>query len=329
MDREEEVGLLVVGDRGAVVERDEQVGVARQHRAAGEHPGQRGRDALRDLERGVLLLQAARADRAGLRAAVARDRSTIVSGGRPPRPRAAADSIGASRGGRARRPTSIDDAVGRRSADRSGPRALGSRNSIVAVSPAKRTAETSGSSYLLLGKGRIELRVRRSVPGSSSRRAVVEVSPRPRTAAARPASSARRGRPRPRSRRAAARRPSASRSAWRRPTLPAAPASGKRIFSKKSRGSVEGAGARGARGRRSARCAGRPAPGPCPGRAGSGGRGPSASARRCPRPPPPRSRGRGPRRRRRTPCRRSCRWGATRPSRGSSRAPRLRRQAPR
>ena len=43
MDREEEVGLLVVGDRRPVVERDHAVGVARQDDAAGEQ--RRGRVA--------------------------------------------------------------------------------------------------------------------------------------------------------------------------------------------------------------------------------------------------------------------------------------------
>src|SRR4030095_3158874 len=62
VDRQEEVGLLVVCDRGTVVQRNEQVRVARQDGAAGQYAGERGRDAFGDLQGGVFLLQAARSD---------------------------------------------------------------------------------------------------------------------------------------------------------------------------------------------------------------------------------------------------------------------------
>ena len=72
MDGQEQVRLLVVRDRGAVVQRDQDVRIAREHGPAGEDLRQRGRELLRDLERRLLLLEASRPDRAGLRAAVAR-----------------------------------------------------------------------------------------------------------------------------------------------------------------------------------------------------------------------------------------------------------------
>ena len=71
MDRDEEVALVLVGDRGAALERQEGVGGAGQDDAHAEPRGQPVGERAGELQRQVLLGRAARADGAGLGAAVA------------------------------------------------------------------------------------------------------------------------------------------------------------------------------------------------------------------------------------------------------------------
>ena len=113
---------------------------------------------------------------------------------------------------------------------------------------------------------------RRTGPGRTCRRRSSSSS-RPPTAAARPGSSGRRARRRPRSRAAADRPATASRRVWRRPTCPRRRPAG-RGSSRRSRRARRATPEPGAPARRSGRRGGPPGPAPCRARAGSGGPGP-------------------------------------------------------
>ena len=311
VDREKEVRLLVVRDRGPVVERQQQVGVARQDGAAGERLRQRRDDPLRDLERGVLLEEPARPDRSGFRAAVAGvDRRSSSCGPTgagarvPPTPRA--PGAGARSGARPRRRGGPA-----RSADRRAPRgpARGSRSR--RVSPANRTDGDERVVVLLLGKGRVDLRV-----GEADLEALLRERRRRLRRVREPQHDLRRrrdvddghldrerrrtgGRERPRLLRGvprARRRRRAGRGSSRR--------------SPRARRARPRPAARAPKWRR---CACRPGPAPCRDPAGSGGRRRRSSGRPSPGPTRPSGRARARRPRRRTPCPRACRRDAISP----------------
>ena len=262
VDRQEQVRLLVVGDRGPVVERDQDVGVARQHRAAQEDLRQRRRRASSRSGASPPSPggRPARSRRSRCRRARGRRRSSAAE-----RPAARARPARRERAAAAAlRPTSMTMRSGEVSGYARAVR-FGSRNSIVAVSPEKRTAATSGSSNFFSGQGGSTFvsanRTWKPRLGQHGR-----ASSRPPRAAARPGSSARRGRRRPRSRAGAARRPSASRRAWpRRRCRPRRPA--ERGPSRRNRPGRRARRRRRAPAARSGRCAGPRGPAPCRGRA--------------------------------------------------------------
>ena len=71
MHGEEEIGVVLVGDGCSLVERDNRIVVARQDHARFQSGLERGRQSLADRQRGILLHQPCRSDRADLFPAVA------------------------------------------------------------------------------------------------------------------------------------------------------------------------------------------------------------------------------------------------------------------